>query len=213
MLQVRSRDSAVPEQVGSVATRPNACHARSAPARNVESSLPILYYIIMHDKSMPMGHRIRLLRRERGWTLAELARRAGTSGPALHRYENGWDRFELETLRRIAAALGARLEIRLVSAPRAAPARRVSSKALVRRLAPLFWDRDLRESDLSEHPGWVLERVLTAGNLEQVLAARAFFGDEAVGRAAERRGVDARTRRYWRLILGKSERAPQGHRR
>ena len=157
----------------------------------------------MHDKSLPLGHRIQLLRHERGWTLAELARRAGTSGPTLHRYENGWDRFELETLRRIAAALGARLEIRLVTAPRAA-ARRVSSKALVRQLAPLFWDRDLKESDLSRHPGWVLERVLTSGSREQARAARAFFGDDAVRRAAERRGVDARTRRYWRLILGES---------
>ena len=170
------------------------------------------YHIIMNDKSLPLGHRIRRLRRQRGWTLAELARRAGTSAPTLHRYEGGWDRFELETLRRIAAALGARLEVRLVSTPRAA-ARRVSSKALALQLAPLFWDRDLRESDLSEHPGWVLERVLTSGHREQVLAARAFFGDEAVGRATERRGVDARTRRYWRLILGESERAPQGHRR
>ena len=158
----------------------------------------------MSDKSLPLGHRIRLLRLERGWTLAELARRAGTSGPTLHRYESGWDRFELETLRKIAAALGARLEITLVSAPRAAAARRVSSKALVRQLAPLFWDRDLEESDLSRHSGWVLERVLTSGSHEQVRAARVFFGDEAVGRAAERRGVDARTRRYWHMILGES---------
>src|SRR5439155_947182 len=51
--------------------------------------------IIMSDKSwagVPLGHRIRQLRQDRGWTLAELARRAGTSAPALHRYENGWGR-------------------------------------------------------------------------------------------------------------------------
>ena len=158
----------------------------------------------------PLGLQIRHLRQERRWTLAELARRAGTSAPTLHRYENGWDRFELDTLRRIGAALDARLEVRLVpAASRAATARRPTRKALVKMLAPLFWDRDLRESDLTEYTGWVLERVLTAGNREQVVAARTLFGDAAVLRAAKRRGVDVRTRRYWHLILGGSERASQ----
>jgi transcriptional regulator with XRE-family HTH domain len=167
----------------------------------------------MNDNSIlspPLGQQIRALREQRGWTLAELARRAGTSGPALHRYENGWDRFELGTLRRIGAALDARLEIRLLPAtPGPATARRPSRKTLAKMLAPLFWERTLRESDLAEHVGWVLERVLTAGSREQVRAARAFFGDEAVRRAAERRGVDPRTRHYWRLILGRSDRASQ----
>lgn len=165
-----------------------------------------VYVIIMHDNydSAPtLGQQIRRLRQERGWALAELARRAGTSAPTLHRYENGWDRFEVDTLRRIAAGLGARLEIRLIPpAPRPGPARRPSRKALVRILAPLFWDRQLRVSDLAGYPGWVLERVLTSGNRAQVQAARAFFGDDAVRRAAGRRGVDPRTREYWRLILG-----------
>jgi len=158
----------------------------------------------MHDnESAPtIGQQIRRLRQGRGWTLAGLARRAGTSGPTLHRYENGWDRFEVDTLRRIAAALGARLEIRLVPpATLSAPTRPPSRKPLLKVLAPLFWDRDLHESDLEGYPGWVLERVLTSGNREQVRAARSFFGDEAVGRAAERRGVDSRTRQYWRLVL------------
>jgi transcriptional regulator with XRE-family HTH domain len=167
----------------------------------------------MNDKfnpSPPLGQQLRVLREKQGWTLAELAGRAGTSGPALHRYENGWDRFELGTLRRIGVALDARLEIRLIPATRrSATARPPSRKILMKILAPLFWERDLQESDLAEHPGWVLERVLTAGSLEQVRAARAFFGDEAVRCAAERRGVDPRTRNYWRLILGRSDRAPQ----
>jgi transcriptional regulator with XRE-family HTH domain len=160
--------------------------------------------------SPPLGQQIRALRERRGWTLVELARRAGTSGPALHRYENGWDRFELGTLRRIAAALDARLEVRLLPAfPGSAAARRPSQKTLAKMLAPLFWERPLRESDFAEHVGWVLQRVLTAGSREQVRAARVFFGDDAVRRAAERRGVDPRTRHYWRVILGRSDRAPQ----
>lgn len=162
----------------------------------------------------PLGAQIRRLRRERGFTLAECAKRAGTSAPTLHRYENGWDRFEQDTLRRIAAALDARLEIRLVPrVARPAGKRPVSPKALVRTLAPLFWDRDLRETDLVEYPVWVLERVLTSGNGEQVAAARDHFGDEAIRRALERRGIDPRTRGYWRLMLGGTEDAPQSSER
>ena len=158
----------------------------------------------------PLGQQIRDLRQKRGWTLSELARRAGTSGPTLHRYENGWDRFELHTLRRIGVALEARLEVRLVpEASRSTASRRPSGKGLAKMLAPLFWDRDLRVLDLTDHEGWVLERVLTSGNRGQVRAARAFFDDDAIRRAAERRGVDPRTRQYWRLILGRSKRAPQ----
>ena len=155
-----------------------------------------------------LGQQIRDLRLGRGWTLAELAKRAGTSAPTLHRYENGWDRFELETLRRIGAALGARLEVRLIPAvQQPATARRPSSRALVRTLAPVFWDRPLRESDLTTYAGWILERVLTFGDHAQVRAARAFYGDNAVSSAVERRGVDPRTRRYWRLILGEKQNA------
>lgn len=155
----------------------------------------------MNDKSSTLGQQIRGLRQGRGWTLADLARRAGTSAPTIHRYENGWDRFELETLRKISSALGVRLEIRLVPGAHGITVKRVSPESLIRALATLFWDRELRKSDLSRHPGWVLERVLTSGNRAQMLAARRFFGDDAVRDAVGRRGVDARTRAYWRLVL------------
>ena len=160
----------------------------------------------MNDKSVssstPLGHQIRRLREERGWTLATLAQRAGTSAPALHRYENGWDRFRIDTLRKVAAALGARLDVHLVAGSRARPRSAPTEKILLKSLAPLFWDRDLRTSDLARHAGWVLERVLTAGDHAQAKAARAFYGDDALRQAIARRGVDRRTRNYWRLILG-----------
>jgi transcriptional regulator with XRE-family HTH domain len=153
--------------------------------------------------SQPIGQQIRRLREEQGWSLAALARKAGTSAPTLHRYENGWDRFGIDTLRKLAAALGARLEVNLVTVcRRTGAARRSSATALVRKLSPLFWDRDLVESDLVDHEGWVLERVLTSGDRNQVQLSRAFFGDDAIRRAIERRGMDRRTRHYWDLILG-----------
>lgn len=148
-----------------------------------------------------IGQRIRHLRSERGWSLAELARRVGTSAPTLHRYENGWDRFELGTLRKIASALGARLELRLVEAKTPWRSRPTQPGRVVRVLAPLFWDHDLTESDLEGYPGWVLERVLTFGNPRQVGEAANYFGVGPILEAIERRGVDDRTRNYWRLIL------------
>jgi transcriptional regulator with XRE-family HTH domain len=176
---------------------------------NPRGARPII--IIMNDNSGPtvnaLGARIRELRRSRGLTLAALAERVGTSAPTLHRYEGGWDRFELATLRRIAEALDARLEVRILTARHPSGTGARSSRALVRLLKPLFWDKTLSESDLVRHRAWVLTRVLTAGDKDQVRAARAAFGDDAIRKAVERRGVDPRTRNYWRLILGVVDRA------
>ena len=72
---------------------------------------------------------------------------------------------------------------------------------LARLIRPLFWDAQLKESDLTEHTSWILRRVLSFGNAKTVAAVRAFFGDEAIRDAVRRRGIDARTRNYWKLIL------------
>ncbi len=159
----------------------------------------------------PLGAQIRRLRLARGFSLTELAKRAGTSAPALHRYESGWDRFGLATLRRIASALGARLEVRLT------PGRQSTEDGpdlpavdLVRLLAPLFWDKPLSAADLDAHPRWVLTRALMFGDRRQVAALRRRYGDDAVLRAARSRGVDAKTRNYWELVLRGSSDAPQG---
>jgi len=149
----------------------------------------------------PISAQIRSLRKERGWTLSELAERVGTSAATMHRYESGWDRFEIPTLRRIAAALGARLEVRLVPSSPEAMDSHPDEKQVMDALSPLFWDRDLEGSDLKDHPGWVLARVLRFGSLEQVRLARAYFGDGAVRAAVRRREVDARTRSFWSRIL------------
>lgn len=149
----------------------------------------------------PIGTRIRRLREERGLTLAALAVRVGTSVPTMHRYEGGWDRFELETLRRIANALGADLEVRFVPSHGQVWDRPPEKKELLELLDPLFWDHDLNETSLDRHGSWVLGRVLMFGNQAQASAARAFFGDDKVRRAMGRREIDLRTRNYWTLML------------
>lgn len=169
-----------------------------------------MYIIIMYDnhkeeQPRPLGMQIRSLRAQRGWTLAALAERAGTSAPTVHRYENGWDRFELGTLRRLAAALGAHLQVQLLdAAPRNGVGEKASltTHALVQSLQPLFWDRKLAPIDLQSFPRWVIERVLMFGDLHQVRAVRAHFTDALVREAALGRGTDTRTRNYWQTVLG-----------
>lgn len=168
---------------------------------------------IAHAEAAILGHRIRQLRKQRNWSLAELARRTGTSAPTIHRYEGGWDRFQLDTLRKIGTALGVRVEVRLVDSaePRQARGPR-SLRQVVQTLTPLFWDRDLVEDDLLQFPEWVLERVLVFGGRREVKVARGFFGDSAIRRTLKRRGVDERTRNYWKLVLEEECHASEGAR-
>ena len=163
----------------------------------------------MYDKNSanppsPIGTQIRRLREERGLTLSALARLVGTSVPTMHRYESGWDRFELNTLRKIATGLGAALEVRLVPPPEGVSSSRADTQELLTLVAPLFWDQELDESKLEDHRNWVLGRVLMFGTEAQVTAARSYFGEEAIRMAIKRREMDPRTRNYWKLILGEA---------
>ncbi len=82
---------------------------------------------------------------------------------------------------------------------------RPTAEALVRLIEPLFWDAELQASDLTKHAAWLLGRVLSFGDAQQVAAVRAFFGDEAIRDAVRQRGIDVRTRNYWNLILDEAD--------
>jgi transcriptional regulator with XRE-family HTH domain len=138
-------------------------------------------------------------------SLKELGSRAGTSPSAIHRYESGWAGFELRTLDRLAAALGARLTVQLTPAPDATREEPPRSAALIERFRPLFWDVPLEPSHLETYPDWVLRRVLQFGNWDDVHLARRHFGDDAVRRAAGHRSMDDRTQRFWQVVLGPPE--------
>ncbi len=145
------------------------------------------------------GVAVRELRRRRGWSLGDVARRAGTSAATICRYESGWARFEVFTLRKLARALDCELDIRFV--PAAGPAR-TNRAAVARRIRRLFWDRPLRAADLDLHPAWVVARVLEFGQLPDVNClvrwmGEARFLDEVAGLHLG----DPRARALWQGIL------------
>ena len=141
-------------------------------------------------------------RQEARLTLSQLARRAHTSVATLSRYENGWGRFEVYTLRKLATALGCRLNISLERTTQARDNAPPSDAEAFRNLKRLFWDHDLCEEDFVAHPTWILERVLEYGSLADVsflirkMGRRAFL--DGVGEA---RMSSAKTRSFWLEML------------
>lgn len=130
----------------------------------------------------------------------ELARRADTSPATLSRYENGWSRFEVYTLRKLATALGCRLVVKLE--PQEEPSERVTTSEVVERLGRLFWDQRLTSRHLKDHPLWVVGRVLEYGNLNDVRLLVRLMGREAFLRhVGEVRFETEKTRDFWRTIL------------
>jgi transcriptional regulator with XRE-family HTH domain len=151
---------------------------------------------------LPVSEQLKQRRLALGLSLAEVARRAGTSAATLSRYENGWTRFETYTLRKLAAALGCALEIELKPrrGPDAAPLR--SPAEAVSRLQRLFWEHKLGVDDLEERTTWVVERVLEYGDLEDVRMLCDSLGKNVFLRsAAAAARVSPRTRNFWSQIL------------
>ena len=63
-------------------------------------------------EKLTIGEQITKLRFSANLTQAELADRVGTTASAISRYENAeYDKYEIQTLRKIAGACGAELKI------------------------------------------------------------------------------------------------------
>jgi len=149
----------------------------------------------------PISQQLRDRRRERGLSLAQVAARSGTSAATLSRYENGWTRFEVYTLRKLAAALGCELSVTVT--PRERPAR-PEPEDVVARLGRLFWDRRLEVRHLEHNTTWVVERVLEYGGLEDIHMLVGLLGrDGFLDRVSEARFSSDRTRVFWDEILAR----------
>jgi len=141
-------------------------------------------------------------------TLAALARRADTSVPTVSRYENGWTRFEVYTLKKLATVLGCRLEISLVPLPDHSnkPSR---LNQFVRRVNRLFWDRPIEKDDIKNHIAWVIKRILEYGNLDDVKSLINIIGkNRFLGEVADIHFDSPRTAAFWRLMLKKEGKIP-----
>ena len=162
--------------------------------------------IITYDNTMrstaDISTQLHTRRRELGLSQAQLARRADTSVPTLSRYENGWSRFEVSTLRKLATALGCELVVELK--PKKTSADPPSSIEVMERIRRLFWDTPLEADHLEENRLWVVERVLELGNLEDVRSLIVHFGrEEFLRNVAEARLTSVRTREFWLRMLEK----------
>lgn len=161
--------------------------------------------IIMHDNSMSdvvgISEQLKQRRLALGLSLAEVARRAGTSAATLSRYENGWSRFETYTLRKLALALNCELEIQF-SPKKTSNTPIPTPQDAVDQLARLFWDHSLTTEDLKKYPIWVVERVLEFGSLSDVALLRARMGTQAFLKAvATAQRLSPKTANFWQHIL------------
>ena len=152
------------------------------------------------DALRTVSKQIRARREAVGLSLAELARRAGTSAATVSRYESGWTRFEVYTLRKLATALGCALVISFQ--PKDRPSNQPSPSDVVRRLRRLFWDQRLRVEHLEANPLWVVERVLEIGDLDDIRQLVELMGrDSFLQHVAEARFSSEKSRVFWRQIL------------
>ena len=147
-----------------------------------------------------ISEKLKNRRLELGLSLKQLARRANTSVATLSRYENGWQRFEMYTLRKLATALDCRLTVNLEPLEKASP--KSQRNWGFRELRRLFWDRRLRKQDLKVFPLWVLERVLEYGSLEDVRFLTLRMGHKKFLENVSRvKFKSSRTENFWRIIL------------
>jgi transcriptional regulator with XRE-family HTH domain len=144
--------------------------------------------------------KLKARRQELGLSLHQVARRANTSAATLSRYENGWERFELYTLRKLATVLGCRLHVDLE--PMEASAPKAAKRDGFRDIKRLFWDRELSRRDLEDYPLWVLQRVLEYGSLEDVRFLTGLMGRRRFLESVSAVSFHARkAESFWHQIL------------
>ena len=152
-----------------------------------------------------ISQQLKEMRRNTGLSLHHAARSADTSPATLSRYENGWTRFEVYTLNKIASSLGYRMKICFERIPRTG--KPASMSATVRQLKRLFWDRPLKAEHFRTYPAWVTERLLDYGTLRDVQCLTQFMGrDKFLEIVSKIRFKSARTMTFWQQILAKENR-------
>lgn len=152
---------------------------------------------------LSISEKLRNRRLERGFSLTELARLADTSPATLSRYENGWTRFEVSTLRKLAMTLGCRLSIEFLPSE-ASNKEDIRESELINELKRLFWDSDFNSGILDKYPAWAVKRVLESGQLKDVHALQILMGrDLFLESVLKITRLSPKTMVFWNNILKK----------
>jgi transcriptional regulator with XRE-family HTH domain len=150
-----------------------------------------------------VSEQIKRRRIEAGLSVYDLARLADTSPATISRYENGWTRFEITTLRKLAMALGCRLDVSL-SPCSSGTKYSGSEEATTRKLKRLFWDTEFSVDTVKDHPVWVVERVLENGRLSDIHALQNLMGREHFLKSVQKSTrLSPETRVFWDSMLRK----------
>ncbi len=163
--------------------------------------------IITCDNNMKsivsVSEQLKRRRIEMGLSVYDLARLADTSPATISRYENGWTRFEIATLRKLAMALDCRLDVNL-SACRNSTRDPGSAKDIIKQLKRLFWDTEFSGNTVKDHSVWVVERVLENGRLSDVHALQHLMGKESFLESVQKATrLSPETGDFWNGILRK----------
>lgn len=91
------------------------------PAEHERTLLTTPHVAIPLSPSHAVALQLRWIRRERGWTLTDVARRMGVTRQRIAALETATHNWQMETLLRLTTALGADLDIMLHAHPKASP--------------------------------------------------------------------------------------------
>jgi transcriptional regulator with XRE-family HTH domain len=152
------------------------------------------------DRLWDISRQLGARRKRLGLSLSQLARKVNTSPATLSRYENGWSRFEVSTLRKLATALDCDLVVKLQPRPRWVE--QPTAENVVQQVGRLFRDQELDIVHLEERSLSVVEHVLEHGSLGDIRILTAFYGRERLLSLAARATFSSnRTRAFWRQVL------------
>lgn len=154
-------------------------------------------------RDLSISEKLRKRRRECGFSLSELARLTDTSPATLSRYENGWTRFEVSTLRKLAMAMNCKLNIEFVSNEENNRTGKSESE-LMESLKRLFWDSEFNYEIFAKYSVWVVERVLETGQLEDIHSLQLLMGhDIFLEYVMKTTRLSLKTWVFWNNILRK----------
>jgi len=177
-------------------------NAREAAARRRSSDPKYAELEKKHEVALAVADLVILHRTRVGLTQEKLASRMGTSVSAISRLESGFHVPSLETLRKLALALGGRMKIDIVDVDVSETQEAGSLPPILMELAPkYYWWKD----EAPPTSRRIIAQIMNVGTLEDVLRAEKSFGRDLfrdVIKHAEPGWFSPRSWAFWNIRLG-----------